>query len=226
MAPPVTIPANPEGAKGVQFAGFTSMPPTTRKVRIAPILISTMTLLASADSFTPRTSNKVRIKTIRKPGTLKYAPVQCPDAHTGLAHRRQIDAESCQLRFGISAETDGHGNIADHIFQNQVPADDPGENFAQRCVGVGVGAAGDRESWKPVRHSTSPAKLQATATSKNEIAMEGPAGGRPCISAPAVLPVRRKLHDKVQHLRVQDRRSLEVLSRRGGAGEHEISPNR
>ena len=25
MAPPVTIPAKPEGAKGVQFAGFTSI---------------------------------------------------------------------------------------------------------------------------------------------------------------------------------------------------------
>src|SRR5271157_1292728 len=39
----------------------------------------------------------------------------------------------------------------------------------------------------------SPAKLHAIATRKNEIAMEGPAGGRPCMSAPAVLPVRRKL---------------------------------
>src|ERR1700680_2935552 len=86
MAPPVTIPANPEGANGVQLAGLISMPPTTRKVRIAPILISTMTLLAPADSFTPRTSNNVKIKTIRKPGTLKYAPVHFPDAHTGLAH--------------------------------------------------------------------------------------------------------------------------------------------
>src|SRR6202158_3551161 len=38
-----------------------------------------------------------------------------------------------------------------------------------------------------------PAKLQAIATRKNEIAMEGPAGGRPCMSAPAKLPVRRKL---------------------------------
>src|SRR5208337_3504938 len=30
------------------------------------------------------------------------------------------------------------------------------------------------------------------ATRKNEIAIDGPAGGRPCMSAPAVLPVRRK----------------------------------
>src|SRR5258708_21341968 len=37
-----------------------------------------------------------------------------------------------------------------------------------------------------------PAKLQAIATRKNEIAMEGPAGGRPCMSAPAKLPVRKK----------------------------------
>src|SRR5208283_4097424 len=37
-----------------------------------------------------------------------------------------------------------------------------------------------------------PAKLHAIATRKNEIAIEGPAGGRPCINAPAVLPVRRK----------------------------------
>ena len=27
--------------------------------------------------------------------------------------------------------------------ENQIPADDPGENFAERGVGVGVGAAGD-----------------------------------------------------------------------------------
>src|SRR5271155_4008770 len=31
------------------------------------------------------------------------------------------------------------------------------------------------------------------ATRRNEIAIDGPAGGRPCISAPAVLPVRTKL---------------------------------
>src|SRR4029077_615588 len=104
MAPPVTIPANPEGANGVQLALLTSMPPTTRNVRIAPILIITMTLLAPADSFTPRTSSSVRIKTIRKPGTLKYAPVQCPEAHTGLAHslgRFKPKAASCALAYPL-----------------------------------------------------------------------------------------------------------------------------
>src|SRR5450755_3462387 len=100
MAPPVTMPANPDGANGVQFALFTSMPPTTRKVRMAPILINTITLLAPADSFTPRTSSSVKTQTIRKPGTLKYAPGQCPEAHTGLAHalgRLIPKAASCAL---------------------------------------------------------------------------------------------------------------------------------
>ena len=36
----------------------------------------------------------------------------------------------------------GHCGTAHGIFQDQVPADDPGEDFAQRRVGIGVGAAG------------------------------------------------------------------------------------
>src|SRR5579871_1182410 len=87
MAPPVTTPPNPEGANGFQLLGLTSAPPTTRNTRIAPILIATMMLLASADSRMPRTSKTVRMKMTRKAGTLKYAPVQCPDSQTGVDHR-------------------------------------------------------------------------------------------------------------------------------------------
>src|SRR6266481_2658306 len=87
MAPPVTIPPNPEGAKGFQLLGFTSAPPTTRKMRMAPILMATMMLLASADSRTPRTRRTVRMKTMRNAGKLKYEPVQCPDSQTGVDHR-------------------------------------------------------------------------------------------------------------------------------------------
>src|SRR5277367_2184555 len=104
MAPPVTIPANPDGANGVQLALLTSIPPTIKKVRIAPILIITITLLAPADSFTPRTNSSVRMNTIRKPGRLKYAPVQCPEAQTGLAHwlgRFKPKAASCALAYPL-----------------------------------------------------------------------------------------------------------------------------
>ncbi len=120
------------------------MPPTTRKVRMAPILTSTITLLAPADSFTPRTSSKVRMKTIRKPGTLKYAPGPMPRSpHRTGPPVGQVDPEGCQLRLGVSAEADRDGHVADHIFQDQIPADDPGKNLAQGRVGIGVGAARD-----------------------------------------------------------------------------------
>jgi len=38
---------------------------------MAPILIATMMLFVFADSFAPRTSSSVRMKTMRKPGRLK-----------------------------------------------------------------------------------------------------------------------------------------------------------
>ena len=71
MAPPAMIPANPLGANGCQFVGFTSIPPHDQKDKMAPIFTITMMLLAPADSLMPRTSNTVRIKTIRKAGKLK-----------------------------------------------------------------------------------------------------------------------------------------------------------
>src|SRR5207244_3384377 len=37
----------------------------------------------------------------------------------------------------------GQHAAAHGIFQHQVPADDPGEEFAERGVSVGIGAAGD-----------------------------------------------------------------------------------
>src|SRR5258707_11424520 len=104
MAPPVTTPAKPEGAKGTQFPLWTSIPPTTRKVTMAPILIATITLLAPADSRTPRTSSKVSTNTIRNPGRLKYAPVQWPPAQTGMDHlsaRCIPKASSCALVYPL-----------------------------------------------------------------------------------------------------------------------------
>src|SRR5579884_1616124 len=100
MAPPVTTPPKPEGAKGFQFEGFTNAPPTIRNTRMAPILIATMMLLASADSLIPRTSSTVRMKIIRKAGILKYAPVQWPPSQTGVDHlsgRLMPNDDNCAL---------------------------------------------------------------------------------------------------------------------------------
>ena len=45
----------------------------------------------------------------------------------------------------MRGETHAHGHVADGVFQDQVPADDPGDELAHRGIGVGVGAAGDRD---------------------------------------------------------------------------------
>ena len=55
----------------------------------------------------------------------------------------KVNSEDCQLRFRIAAEAHGHGDVADHVFKNQVPANDPGENFSEGGVGVGISAARD-----------------------------------------------------------------------------------
>src|ERR1700730_17869109 len=86
IAPPASTPPNPDGANGCQLPGCTRLPPTTRKVTIATIFTRTMILFVLADSRIPTTSNTVRIKTTRKGGMLKYDPVHCPEAQTGLDH--------------------------------------------------------------------------------------------------------------------------------------------
>jgi hypothetical protein len=43
----------------------------------------------------------------------------------------------------VRGESDSDRHIADRIFENQVPADDPCDEFAHAGVGVCVGGAGD-----------------------------------------------------------------------------------
>ena len=56
---------------------------------------------------------------------------------------RQIYTEGSELRLCVSAEADGDHHVADYILEDQVPADNPGENFAECRVGIRVGAARD-----------------------------------------------------------------------------------
>ena len=56
-----------------------------------------------------------------------------------------IDAKVVQERHDIARPADGDRDGADGVFEDQVPADDPGEQLAQRGVAIGVGAAGHRD---------------------------------------------------------------------------------
>ena len=38
-----------------------------------------------------------------------------------------------------------HRDVADCIFHDQIPADDPGNEFAETRIGISIGAAADRD---------------------------------------------------------------------------------
>src|SRR5680860_266496 len=52
-----------------------------------------------------------------------------------------MPAHTIQKTFKVSRPTDGYRYVADGIFQDQVPADDPCQNFAERGIGVRVGTS-------------------------------------------------------------------------------------
>src|SRR6185437_5071069 len=55
----------------------------------------------------------------------------------------EADAEVLQKTKHITAPPGGHSGGAEGILQDQVPANDPGENLTQSGVAVSVGRAGD-----------------------------------------------------------------------------------
>ena len=57
--------------------------------------------------------------------------------------RGQVDPEALQERVEVVRPRDRDGDVADRVLDDQVPADDPGDELAERAVGVRVGGAGD-----------------------------------------------------------------------------------
>ena len=58
---------------------------------------------------------------------------------------RQMQAEAGEDALEVAAPADGHGHRPDRVFEDEVPADHPREDLAERRIRVGVGAAGDRD---------------------------------------------------------------------------------
>ena len=59
--------------------------------------------------------------------------------------RQRQPEQRVQQLVEVGAPSDGHGRDRDAVLEDQVPADDPGRELAERRVGVGVGAARDRD---------------------------------------------------------------------------------
>ncbi len=54
-----------------------------------------------------------------------------------------MDAEPLEQRLDVRGESNADAHVGEGVFEDQIPADDPGHQFAERGVGVGVGRAGD-----------------------------------------------------------------------------------
>ncbi len=161
------------------------------------------------------------MKTTRNAGHVEVRAGQFPGGVHGAGPMvGQDDAEGGELRLQVSAEADGDRDVADRVFQDQVPADDPGEDFAQRGVGIGVGAAGDGDH-RGQFGITQPGEAAGDGD-QDEGDGDGRTGRRtPVHQRARARSVAQQVDDQVEHLRVQDGGNFEVLAGGGRAGEHE-----
>ena len=58
-------------------------------------------------------------------------------------HERRMDAEPVHQIDDVCGEADADAHVAEGVFEDQVPADDPGHELAESGVGIGVRRAGD-----------------------------------------------------------------------------------
>ena len=85
--------------------------------------------------------------------------------------QRGMPAKPVEGRDHVRGEADADRHVADGVFEDQVPADDPGDQLAHGGVGVGVGAAGDGDHGRQLgvaergeaRRRSRPARARAPA---------------------------------------------------------------
>ena len=122
--------------------------------------MTTMMLFARALSFTPRISSHVINITIANAGTLienrnardlrrgLRAVHEQPGSELSSAARypvrqphRQRDTSRASERLEVFAPRDRDRDVSDRVLEDQIPADDPGDDLAERRVRVRVRAS-------------------------------------------------------------------------------------
>ena len=143
--------------------------PTTTKKPSTSSLITTMMLFARALSLTPSSSSQVMHHHDRERREVEEDR-DAGDARRGVHQRlhrrigaerdgaiavrqpaRQVDAEAAEQRVEVAAPGDGDGDVADRVLEDQIPADDPRDQLAERRVRIRVGAARLRNHRRQLR---------------------------------------------------------------------------
>src|SRR5262245_39608299 len=75
---------------------------------------------------------------------------------------RQLGTETSEQFLEITGPANSNSDVAYGIFNDEIPSNNPGDQFSQRCVRIRIGAAGDgnhgsklsvAQSAKPTRYS-------------------------------------------------------------------------
>ena len=121
-------------------------------------------------------------KNNQKSGKIEVGrPSTCPKPTQGQDHLSQARCRPNQpIAPWCTAEANGNRHVADHVFENQVPADDPGKDFAQRRVRIGIGATGNRNHRRQFR-ITEAGKAAGNRHQQKRNRKDGPAGRSTCI---------------------------------------------
>ena len=110
------------------------------------------TAFTVADSLTPNISSAVTATVMSTAGRLKTAVTGSPPATWTTVPGAALNAAgklspSCPSSVDeVAGPADRHGRRAERVLEDQVPADDPGDELAERRVSVGVGGACDRHA--------------------------------------------------------------------------------
>ena len=150
----------------------------------------------------------------------RQVEIRARQAERAVEHRvhergRQVDAEPDEQAIRISGKPHRHGHVGDGIFQDQVPADNPGDNFTECSIRIGISAAGDGDHRGELGVTEPGERADQRDQQKRE--RDGRSGARPPRRRDGVPPV----HQDVEQRRLEDGMELERLARRRRAGEDE-----
>ena len=106
--------------------------------------------LTKADSLVPRMSSSVSRKRMNTAGMFMMPWTPRRPRRERLERRvapliRHVQPEVLEHLVEVLAPGDRDGGGADGVLEHEIPADDPGHQLAHRRVGIGVGAARDRD---------------------------------------------------------------------------------
>src|SRR5579871_3925645 len=112
----------------------------------------------------------------------------------------------------MGGEADADGHVADGVLEDEVPADDPGDEFAHGGVGVGVSAAGNGDH----RGEFGVADGSKAADDRDEDEGKGDGG-----SGAGAAEAGGMMNQVFEERRIEYRRNFELLAGDGGSDDGE-----